>query len=61
MELQPDFTVKKEETRPLPPSLNFGLLINKLPASVGVEINHDKFQRPTITLLPVTEEVGGET
>lgn len=56
MELQPDFVIEKDKKRPLPPSCNFALIINNLPFSIGVEINHNKFQQPTITLLPVMEK-----
>ncbi len=56
MELQPDLVVEKDKSNPLPPCLNFALVINKLPFAVGIEINHTKFQQTTITLLPVEEK-----
>jgi len=56
MELQPDIILKKGKSNSLPLSLNFARIINKLPFSVGIEVNHDKFLQPTITLLPVAPE-----
>lgn len=55
--LEPDFILEKEKNGRLPPSLNSGVIINQCPIEVGIEINHNKFQEPTITLLPVKEKV----
>jgi len=57
MDLRPDFTLEKDKTGSLPQSLNCGVIINLLPFPIGIEVNHDKFQHPTITLLPVEGKV----
>lgn len=59
MEVQPDIILEKDKSTQLPPSLNSGFIVNNLPFSIGIEINHDKFLNPTITLLPVMEKEGG--
>ena len=63
MELQPDFVLEKDKSDRLPRALNFATILNKCPLSIGIEINHNKFQDPIITLLPVTKNanvVGGD-
>jgi len=56
MVLQPDLVIEKGKDGRLPPSLNSGIVISKFPFPIGIEVNHDKFQNPTITLLPVEEK-----
>ena len=63
MDQQSDFVLEKDKSGRLPRSLNFATIINKLDFEIGIEINHNKFQDPTITLLPVTKNanvVGGD-
>lgn len=56
MDRQPDLILEKDKSTLLPPSLNSASIINNLPFSVGIELNHTKFLQPTITLLPVTKK-----
>lgn len=59
MELQPDLIVEQNKEGRLPRSLNFAIILNKFPFPISIEINHNKFQDPTITLFPVKEKKGG--
>lgn len=60
MKPEPDFVIEIDKDARLPRALNFAIIINEFPFPIGIEVNHNKFQDPIITLIPVEEKKGRE-